>query len=156
MGARALLQPVAGVSSDRDVFANVMQRHHSRSGTIARGRSRENAARDHHDNGLVRYSEREVWWSQKVSGEIQQHFHHMVSLISCLMNIFLNCCFLNLMFPLSLKRSVDHPFNPHVFLKHTLTNEELAIVVSGSVPEQLLARLKKVGGLFSIDFIASL
>eukprot|EP01035_Chromulina_nebulosa_P021112 gene21112-27356_t len=38
----------------------------------------------------------------------------------------------------------DHPFNPHVFLRQTLTQEDLEIISRGSVPPQLLAKFKKL------------
>jgi len=38
---------------------------------------------------------------------------------------------------------VDHPFNPHMLLKCTLTMEEKSCFLSGNIPEKLLARLKK-------------
>lgn len=40
--------------------------------------------------------------------------------------------------------STDHPFNPHVFLKRTLTSEDVDTIMTGNVPPQLLAKFKKV------------
>lgn len=40
--------------------------------------------------------------------------------------------------------STDHPFNPHVFMRKTLTSEELDIIGRGIVPPSLTAKFKKV------------
>jgi len=39
--------------------------------------------------------------------------------------------------------SVDHPFNPHVFLRHTLQPEDIAAINSGSIPLHLSTKANK-------------
>jgi len=37
----------------------------------------------------------------------------------------------------------DHPFNPHVFLKNTLTHDEYNLIISGIIPPHLTAKANK-------------
>ncbi len=39
---------------------------------------------------------------------------------------------------------VNHPFNPHVFLRETLTNEDMDIISKGEIPGNILMKIKRV------------
>ena len=49
-------------------------------------------------------------------------------------------------FPKKFVISNDHPFNPNVLLRNTLSTEHLELVDRGIFPHQLLLKMKKVSG----------
>eukprot|EP01041_Mallomonas_annulata_P000815 gene815-1591_t len=64
-----------------------------------------------------------------LSANLKEKFGGLKKFLEKYPNIFIIC--------------VDHPFNPHVFLKDTLTMDELSSVMSGIVPDHILSKLKK-------------
>ena len=54
-------------------------------------------------------------------------------------------------FPKKFVISNDHPFNPNVLLRNTLSVEHLELVDRGIFPHQLLLKMKKVSGRLVYD-----
>ena len=52
--------------------------------------------------------------------------------------------------PLLVFVSVNHPFNPHVYLKETLSKDDIEAISRGEIPRSVLLKLKKV--FFPISF----
>ena len=50
--------------------------------------------------------------------------------------------------------SNDHPFNPHVMLRETLSAEHLELIDRGIFPSQLAAKTRKVHNLQLLTFVA--
>lgn len=76
-------------------------------------------------------------------GKMLQEVTNMTSLSACLKEKFGGLKKFLERYPEVFIICTDHPFNPHVFLKHTMTPEEQTTVVSGVVPDHILSRLKK-------------
>ena len=59
-------------------------------------------------------------------------------------------------FPLDFVVGGDHPFNPHVFLRKLITQEDAESIYRGAIPKALLEKMekfKKVGWMLNITYL---